>query len=351
MEIPINRPTLKRKHMNSVLSCMVSDSIGSGSLSGECAAAFADYLGATGGLCLASMNQVIHLALDALNLEPGGAVLLSALAPAHYHRILTEHGLIPLIADVDPNSALMLPSTVESMMSRSPQAMIVTHPFGMLAPAGFYENLDIPIIDDLSQALGGGSREGNFRGGGPGSLCILSLGEEGIVTAGGGGVLVARDKKLLAAVKAGLEVFQPQALLADLNAALGLAQLRDIEHFLAARRDIAAHFTRALSATRHSTLVQPDEQENVLSAFPVRVADSMKTIRQYAAKQNITTRPAFSDRIIALEELQAGEEREGIITACPNAADLLRRCVLFPLYPTLGKKNLQLITRVLATLP
>ena len=77
----------------------------------------------------------------------------------------------------------------------------------------------------------------------------------------------------------------------------------------------------------------------------------MKLIRQYAAKNSIATRPAFSDRIIAMEELQAGNNTVDILSSCPNAADLWRRCVLFPLYPTLGKKNIQLIAKVLATLP
>ncbi len=335
--------------MNSVLSCLVSDQIGLGSLNSECAAAFSRYLGVAGGVCLTSFYQAIHLALDTLKLESGALVLVSALAPAYYYTILRERGLVPLIVDVDSASGLMLPSAVDSTMSRNPRAAIITHLLGFLAHADLFQSHDLPVIEDISEALGGG--EENARSGSSGSVCLLSLGEEGIITAAGGGLLCTGDKKLLSSAKTNLARFQPQALLADMNAALGLSQLKEIDHFLAYRREIAVHFTKALSSTRHRTLVQPDEQENVPFSFPVRVADSMKLIRQYAAKNSIATRPAFSDRIIAMEELQAGNNTVDILSSCPNAADLWRRCVLFPLYPTLGKKNIQLIAKVLATLP
>jgi perosamine synthetase len=350
MEIPIFRPTIRRKHMNSVLSCLVSDRIGSGSLSRECAAAFSRHLGGAGAVCLASFSQAIQMALDTLKLERGTAVLVSALAPAYYHTILVGRGLVPLVADVDPLSGLMPPTTVENHRSREPGAVIVTHPLGFLTAAELFQGHDLPVIEDISEALGGS--EGNARSGSSASLCLLSLGVEGIVTAGGGGILTTGDKRLFNALKANPACHQRQAQLADMNAALGLSQLKDIDRFLAYRREIAAHFSKALaSASRHRTLIQPDEQENVPFSFPVRVADSMKLVRQYAAKKNIMTRPAFSDRIIAMEELQAGAGREDITTTCPNAADLWRRCLLFPLYPTLGKKNIQLIAKVLSTLP
>jgi perosamine synthetase len=347
MEIPVFRPTLRRKHMNSVLSCLVSDQIGTGSLNEECAAAFSRYLGGAGAVCLASFCQAIHLALETLKLEKGQTVLVSALAPAYYYTILVERGLVPLIVDVDANSGLVPPSVVESRLPRGPVALIVTHPLGFLESAGLFQNSALPVIEDISEAFGGG--EEAARSGSSGSVCLLSLGEEGIVTAGGGGLLAVRDKRLLNNAKTSLQHFQPQALLPDMNSALGLSQLKDIDHFLEQRGEIAGHFTRALAGTRHRTLVQPDEQKNVFYSFPVRVADSMKLVRQYAAKQGVSTRPAFSDRIIAMEELQEGAGN--IASSCPNAADLWRRCVLFPLYPTLGKRNIQLIARVLATLP
>jgi dTDP-4-amino-4,6-dideoxygalactose transaminase len=48
VSIPVFRPTLRRRDFNSVLSCLVSDRLGSGPLSHELASELARYLGASG---------------------------------------------------------------------------------------------------------------------------------------------------------------------------------------------------------------------------------------------------------------------------------------------------------------
>ena len=85
------------------------------------------------------------------------------------------------------------------------------------------------------------------------------------------------------------------------------------------------------------------DAENVLSSFPVALADGMKEVRQYALKKNVDTAPAFADTIAALEDSPAAH--------CANARSLVLRCLLFPLYPMLGKRDVEAVCKVLATLP
>jgi dTDP-4-amino-4,6-dideoxygalactose transaminase len=53
--------------------------------------------------------------------------------------------------------------------------------------------------------------------------------------------------------------------------------------------------------------------------------------------------PAFADSIAALEDSPAAH--------CVNARSLVLRCLLFPLYPMLGKRDVEGVCKVLATLP
>ena len=53
--------------------------------------------------------------------------------------------------------------------------------------------------------------------------------------------------------------------------------------------------------------------------------------------------PAFTDTVAALEGSEASH--------CVNARSILLRCLLFPLYPTLGKRDVETTCKVLATLP
>ncbi|HYW82288.1 MAG TPA: DegT/DnrJ/EryC1/StrS family aminotransferase, partial [Spirochaetia bacterium] len=131
--------------------------------------------------------------------------------------------------------------------------------------------------------------------------------------------------------------------LMDMNAALGISQLAALESFVAARREIALVYGQSLLRSRHTSLVQKTDAENVLSSFPVALGDGMKEVRQYALKKNVDTVPAFADTIAALEDSPAAH--------CANARSLVLRCLLFPLYPMLGKRDVEAVCKVLATLP
>ncbi len=380
VSIPVFRPTLRRRDFNSVLSCLVSDRLAGGPLNHELSAELARYLGAAGGACLATYREAVDCALEALGLARGEAVVLSALAPAEYLHRLAARGLRALLADVDPGTGLVLRSEVERLLGSAPKALILHYPLGCVPDSDELFRLGLPVLEDISQALGaslgdGGDAEAegpppapSRRCGSLGAVSLLSLAPEGIITAGAGAAVFARDRRELKGLKEAVERRPRDALLSDMNAALGLAQAREIERFLKSRRTIAGLFTQAVARSRHGRLGPLQEQTGVPFAFPVLVKDGLKTVRQFAMKRNIDTCSAFADTAAALGQVPAGQapaepadgggqpepqpgsrpEAAGVPAA---ARDLLARCVLFPLYPTLLKRDLQLIVKVLSALP
>ena len=73
------------------------------------------------------------------------------------------------------------------------------------------------------------------------------------------------------------------------------------------------------------------------------LAAGLREVTQYGRNKGVDIVQAFAESVLALRELPDG--------GFPNARPLLLRCVLFPLYPHLGKKNVSLVERVLTTLP
>ncbi len=380
VSIPVFRPTLRRRDFNSVLSCLVSDRLAGGPLNHELAAELARYLGAAGGACLAMYREAVECALEALGLAQGEAVVLSALTPAEYLQALAARGLRALLADVDPGTGLVLRSEVERHLGSAPKALILHYPLGCVPESDELFRLGLPVLEDISQALGGCLGEGGDAGaegpppapwlrcGSLGAVSVLSLAPEGIITAGAGAAVFARDRRELKGLKEAVERRPRDALLSDMNAALGLAQAREIEPFLNSRRAIAGLFTQAVARSRHGRLGPLQEQTGVPFAFPVLVKDGVKAVRQFAMKRNIETCWAFADTAAAVEQGPAGRAAaepaggEGQPEPQPRprpqaagipaaARDLLARCVLFPLYPTLLKRDLQLIVKVLSALP
>jgi dTDP-4-amino-4,6-dideoxygalactose transaminase len=366
---------LRRRDFNSVLGCLVSDRLGGGPLNHELASELARYLGAAGGACLATFGKAADCALEALGLAEGEAVVLSALAPAEYLRALAARGLKPLIADVDPGTGLVLRSEVERHLACAPRALLLHYPLGCVPESDELFGLGLPVLEDISQALGaslggGGDPENRLEDssappsrlcGSLGAVSVLSLAPEGIITAGAGAAVFARDRRELKALRDAVERLPRDALLSDMNAALGLAQAREIERFLKTRRAIAELLSQAVARSRHGRLGLPQEN-GVPFSFPVLVKDGVKAVRQFAMKRNIETCAAFADAVAAVEQGPDGRPQEapseGIQPAEPEAArapaaarDLLARCILFPLYPTLLKRDLQLIVKVLSALP
>ncbi len=103
-------------------------------------------------------------------------------------------------------------------------------------------------------------------------------------------------------------------------------------------------FLKAISNGRHGILASPEEPaEAVAYSFPVVLSSPMNDVMRYAFKKGLETVPAFSRTLISFYS--------GTENLCNYAKLLLMKVLLFPLYPSLGKKNIQLIVKVLSTLP
>ena len=359
MALPVFRPTVKRKDMGSVLSCIVSDRLGPGEISRDLASRLCHLLGHAGGITLASSYLAVSAALEAIGLAASDAVILPALAPVSWLRVLRDKGIVPLLADVEPDSGSIHPDRVAALAARGAKAIMVPHTAGIIANVDAVKAHGLPIIEDASHGLGGMS--GERPCGGSADICLLSMDPESIITSGGGALVLGRSRQTAAALKRIQEGSPLYSPLADMNAALGISQLAALDGFVQARREVAAAYRQALLKSRHRTLVQQNEADPVLFSFPVVLASGMKDVRTYALKKNVDTIPAFADSIAAQEtpsedpgpgaEAGGAPAAESLAAACPNARSLVLRCLLFPLYPMLGKRDVEAVCRVLGTMP
>lgn len=339
--VPIFKPSIRRKDMESVLSCMVSDEIGHGVSARRFISALSEYLGCAGGVAVREYGRAIDLVLRAMDLSPGQKVVLSPLAPAIYHEVMKGLGLVPLFVDVDPTNGCVTAAEVERLKGEEPSLLLVTSPLGFLPDMQALSALGIPIVEDVSMSIGG--NVGERKAGSFGQYVIVSLEAENIITSGGGAVALAASRRELGSLRNLAGDLPPSALLPDLNAALALIQIGAIEQYFQRRKEIARIFAQSLAKTRHKVLIQSGECDNTWYSFPVLMASGLRECVQYARKKGIETIPAFQDTIMARSDF--GEQK------LSNARALFLRCLLFPLYPTLGKQNVALIAKVLSTLP
>ena len=372
VNIEVWSPTIRRKEMHAVLTALVDERVGPGDGALQFAAFAKEKIGFDHCLALRSPATALHTALKALNLERGAGVLVSALSPFYYNLVLADSGLVPVFADVSEATACIGRETLEKITEPF-RAIALHHPLGFLTDMTVFEDTAVPIIEDISTAFGSGYRadlpegaegtegaDGTFSGGenpdvrpvvspelgtrppSPAVLTVLGLEERDMITAGGGALLYAVDKRRAAALK-NTGSLPAEYGMPDMNAAMAAVQMRECAKNIEKRREIAQMYTQAAMRGRHKRFVQPEGFVYNHYAFAVALETGMKEVRQYAAKYGVAVESAF-ENTLALSGLVKPEN-------CPQAYGLALRTALFPLYPRLGLKNAETVAKVITTLP
>jgi UDP-4-amino-4-deoxy-L-arabinose-oxoglutarate aminotransferase len=151
-------------------------------------------------------------------------------------------GAMPALCDVGDDWCVNV-DTVRPALTRRTKAVVAVHTFGIVADTRPIVELGVPVIEDLAQAFGASSSEG--RAGGFGELSIASFHATKCLTTGEGGMAFARDRLMVDRLR-GLKRSSHRLPLSNLQAALGLSQLRRYGDFLDRRNQIAGRYRRAV---------------------------------------------------------------------------------------------------------
>ncbi len=342
MNIKTFSSTIRRKEMDAVLTCMVEEKIGPGELNARLLQKAKEIFSISGAVALRSPSIALKYALKAIDLPAESGIMLSALAPSWQYTCVIELGYKPIIIDVSSETGLVTSDTVQDGIQNGGRVLLLHESLGQVPNFTSLLELNIPIIEDISQNAGATFEEkhvGKF-----GTFAILGLEQDDVLTAGGGALLIAGQSRNWTVLKNITEKAPKTDLLADINAALGFVQIKEFSRNEEIRKQLYASFIRSLMQGKHKSFTQQtDIAISTVYSFPVILAGSFKDVKQYAAKKGIEVCLAFEDSIATVFEDACAH--------CPNANALALRCALFPLYPRLGGSKSEKIVKVLATLP
>jgi aminotransferase len=207
-----------------------------------------------------SGSNALHLALVLLDLPPGSDVVVPSFTWVACAHAVVLAGHRPVFCDVDLATQNPTAETIAAARTPATRAALVVHYAGLPAPMPEILGLGLPVVEDAAHAVD--SRLAGRACGAWGDVGIYSFDAVKNLTMGEGGAVTARDPERLARArrlrycgigKSGFEaaggsaerwweheiseVF-PKLLAADLNAAVGLAQLRRLDALQAARRRV-----------------------------------------------------------------------------------------------------------------
>ena len=222
---------------------------------------FAEQLGVAHAFACTSGTAAVHLALMALDLEPGDEVVTTSVTDMGALAPILFQGAIPVFADVDPETLLVTPASVEARLSERTRVIIATHLFGCPCDMEGLRRIagahGIALIEDAAQAYL--ARWGDRLVGGLGDLGCFSLQQGKHITTGEGGVVTTGDAELARRVRLSVNKAWPYGeanpdheflalnyRMSELVGAVAGAQLSKLADVVAARVESAESLTRKL---------------------------------------------------------------------------------------------------------
>ncbi len=332
--LPLSRPSLRRQDFDHVLDAMVHDRLASGEISSLLGRETAKALGLKEAAVYASVADGVGRILEGLGLVPGDKVVVSPLAPGYWYRLLRRYGLEPVLADVLEFSPVLDPEAVQAVLSLQPKAVVADTCLGYLPDFRALAALGLIIIEDISQGMGG-----VFEGRPVGSFghAVLAHFSPDTLVAGAGGCLVGfRAPPQEAPDSDGWE------LVTDLAASLILSQWKDTETFVLKKRENFTFLFHRLPR-QYRQPKQTGDAQTVGPWFPVLVESGAKEVLAYSRKKAVSAEWAFRD--------QAHFSSESSVELCPRARRFLFHTLIFPLYATFSTKELELLGKVISSLP
>ncbi|HZS11243.1 MAG TPA: DegT/DnrJ/EryC1/StrS family aminotransferase, partial [Nitrospirales bacterium] len=250
--------------------------------------AFAAYHGVKHAIAVNSATSGLHAAVAACGIGPGDEVIVPPYTFTATATAVLHHNAIPVFADVDPVTFCLDPRSVERAITPRTKAIIPVHLLGHPAEMGallaIARKHGLSIIEDCAQAPG--ARYHGRLVGTMGDCGVYSFQETKNMATGEGGMIVTDNDEL--AERARMVRNHGEAVVAgekrsylsstigwnyrmtEIEAAIGLVQLRKLDALNQSRRDLAGYLLKHLP--RHAGLGYPDEPSGLFHVYHVFAA-------------------------------------------------------------------------------
>ena len=263
--IPLIRPFVGADELKEVRRVLESGWLAQGPKVKEFEKGVARFLGARHVVATSSCTTALSLALEALKVGRQTETVVPDFTFPATANVVIRAGGVATLADVDPETFALQPAEAKKSFGPKTRALIPVHPFGHPFPLDEVGELadgkGLDVVEDAATAFGTRYR-GRFVGSRGRAVCF-SFHPRKLLTTGEGGCLVTDDPEVFERAEAlrnhgqvdrgGRAKFVLNGLnyrMSDVQAAIGVAQLRKIRGIIATRRKQAEVYRELLGALR-----------------------------------------------------------------------------------------------------
>lgn len=349
--IPIAKPLITDEEKRRVLEVLDSGRLVAGAQVRAFEQAFAAYIGARFASATSSGTTALQVALEALEIDRGEAVVTTPFTFVGTTNAILHAGARPVFVDVDERTYNLDPNHVEDALRRERvRAILCVHLYGLSADldalAGIAARHGVLLVEDCAQAHGAAVR--GRRAGSVGDAAIFSFYPTKNMTTGEGGMVVTshegvaqRAGVLVNVGQNGSEEYVYERIgynyrMTEMAAAMGLAQLERLEERNAIRRRNAARLSAGLAgAAWLRPPLEPPGYHHVYNQYTVRVLTDREGLVRHLADRGIGSRVYYPHLIPHSPAYRA----LGYGGSFPVAERLAAQVLSLPVHPALSEDD------------
>ena len=271
VDLPFHKSWLEEEEHREVEDTLNSGWLTTGPKAQKFEEAFKDYIGCKHAVALNSCTAGLNLALTVQKFAEGDEVITTPMTfPATANVILLQR-LKPVFADIEPGTLTIDPRKIEAKITPRTRAIIPVHfaghPCDMTPIQELADRHKLVIIEDAAHAL-----ESGYKGkkiGNLGNATAFSFYANKNITTGEGGMLVTNDDALAETIrimrlqgisrdawkrygKSGFSHWEHtlaghKCNMSDLNASIGMHQIKKVERFMTLRKKYVSMYDRAFA--------------------------------------------------------------------------------------------------------
>jgi len=341
------KPVFWGREQAYVADAMTSTWISGGSYVDRLEQEIAAFCNVPHALTVANGTAAIHLCYLAAGLRAGDEVVIPGFAYLAAANVALHVGAKPVFAEVDPDTWCVTAESIARVLTPRTRAVVPVHTYGnacdMDAIVALCRPRGILVVEDAAESFG--TRYKGRQSGTVGDLGCLSFQATKTITTGEGGMVITRRDEFLEPLRLyrshGVlrtryfhEVAGLNFRLTNMQAAMGCAQLEQIDTIVQARRRMHEHYCKCLknvggvTMQQFSSTVEPVIWAVAVKLDPAAFPPGCDGDIDQLADAGIESRPGFYS-----PEVMPNLYGYGI--DLPVCAEIARQVISLPSYPSL----------------
>lgn len=329
---------------------------------------FANYVGCKHALAVSSCTAGLHLALDAIGIQPGDQVIVPTTTFTASAEVVAYTGAVPILADIDPLTLNLDPQDAERRVTSRCKAIMPVHyggqPCAMDEIHAIARKHHLHVIEDAAHAL-----PAQYRGafiGTTSELTVFSFYATKTLTTGEGGMVTTNDERHAERIRLmrlhgiGRDAWKRYSVegswyyevleagykynMTDIQAAMGLVQLRKADRMSKARERIASRYDEAFGSMAELEIpTMMTDRKSSWHLYPLRIhCDMLKITRDEFIAALRERGIGTSVHFIPLHLHPYYQRKFGYKTGdLPHSEAEYKRYLSLPIFPTMSDLEIQ----------